>query len=89
MSIPSGSSSANIDNSCVKGCILFNNFRVESRNGDVSGKVTESTPGVNGFHGLRAAAIGAAAKAGPKGWTSLDSIQTGELKVAMRRDAIA
>jgi len=36
------------------------------------GKVIESTPGVNGFHGLRAAVIGAAAKAGPEGWTLID-----------------
>jgi predicted dienelactone hydrolase len=36
------------------------------------GKVIESTPGVNGFHGLRAAVIGAAAKAGSEGWTLLD-----------------
>jgi predicted dienelactone hydrolase len=36
------------------------------------GKVIESTPGVNGFHGLRAAVIGAAAKAGPDGWTLID-----------------
>ncbi len=39
------------------------------------GKVIESTPGVNGFHGLRAAVISAAAKAGPEGWTIIDMIR--------------
>ena len=39
------------------------------------GKVIESTPGVNGFHGLRAAVIGAAAKAGPEGWTLIDMMR--------------
>lgn len=36
------------------------------------GKIFESTPGVNGFHGLRAAVINAAAKAGDDGWTLID-----------------
>ena len=36
------------------------------------GTVIESTPGVNGFHGLRAAVIGAAAQADPDGWTLID-----------------
>jgi predicted dienelactone hydrolase len=39
------------------------------------GKVIESTPGVNGFKGLRAAVIGAAAKAGPEGWTLIDMMR--------------
>ena len=39
------------------------------------GKVLESTPGVNGFHSLRAAVIGAAAKAGPEGWTLIDMMR--------------
>lgn len=39
------------------------------------GKVIESTPGVNGFHGLRAAVIGAAAKADPEGWTVIDMMR--------------
>ncbi|MGF1569153.1 MAG: alpha/beta fold hydrolase [Nodosilinea sp.] len=36
------------------------------------GKIFESSPGVNGFHGLRAAVINAAAQAGPEGWTLID-----------------
>ncbi|NJL45797.1 MAG: alpha/beta hydrolase [Leptolyngbyaceae cyanobacterium SM2_3_12] len=36
------------------------------------GKIFQSTPGVNGFHGLRAAVINAAAKADPEGWTLID-----------------
>jgi predicted dienelactone hydrolase len=39
------------------------------------GKVIESTPGVNGFHGLRAAVINAAAKADPDGWTLIDMMR--------------
>ncbi len=36
------------------------------------GMIFQSTPGENGFHAVRAAAINAAAKAGPEGWTILD-----------------
>ena len=36
------------------------------------GKVFQATPGENGFHGLRAAVIKAAAESGPEGWTALD-----------------
>jgi len=36
------------------------------------GKVIESTPGVNGFHGLRGAVINAAANADEEGWTLID-----------------
>lgn len=39
------------------------------------GKIIQSTPGVNGFHGLRAAVIGAAAQAGPEGWTIIDAMR--------------
>jgi predicted dienelactone hydrolase len=39
------------------------------------GKIIESTPGVNGFHGLRAAVIGAAAKADSEGWTLIDMMR--------------
>ncbi|MGF1535083.1 MAG: alpha/beta hydrolase [Elainellaceae cyanobacterium] len=39
------------------------------------GKVIRIHPDVNGFYGLRGAAIGAAAAAGPDGWTVLDLLR--------------
>ena len=39
------------------------------------GKVIRVHPEVNGFHGLRAAVIGAAANAGPEGWTLIDAMR--------------
>jgi predicted dienelactone hydrolase len=51
------------------------------------GKIIESTPGVNGFHGLRAAVIGAAAKADPEGWTLIDMMRefpTDSIDVSVR-----
>ncbi len=39
------------------------------------GKVIRVHPEVDGFYGLRAAVIGAAAQAGPEGWTMLDALR--------------
>ena len=39
------------------------------------GKIIESTPGINGFRGLRGAVITAAANAGPDGWTFIDVLR--------------
>jgi predicted dienelactone hydrolase/ABC-type amino acid transport substrate-binding protein len=39
------------------------------------GKVVRYTPNRNGFYGLRAAIVGAAAQAGAQGWTLLDVIE--------------
>ena len=39
------------------------------------GKVIRIHPKVNGFYGLRAAVIGAAAQAGPEGWTMIEAMQ--------------
>lgn len=39
------------------------------------GKVVQIAPGINGFKGLRAAVINAAANAGPDGWTLIDALK--------------
>lgn len=51
------------------------------------GKVIRVHPEVNGFHGLRAALIGAAANAGPDGWTAIDAMRqfpTDSIEVSLK-----
>ena len=58
--------------------VQVDNFAYSALGEDVLqnvGKVIRVDPEVNGFRGLRGAAIGAAAQAGPDGWTAIDVLK--------------